>query len=392
MRAIIRKLLALIVFAAAVLLLLNSVAAVLLTIGKVGRIWFVGWVIYSVLSAGGFFLGLFLYAMSRRLNLPIFASLADVEEAARRKRQPIILFLREFASDATHNEHDRREFRDYFITEEERIAKAGRAFGFVAAIGRPGERLPPGGAARLYVSDDQWKDAVGRLIDIAQVIVLRLGATAGVSWEIEEIIARRKIGRTIFVPWRINNEHSVQAFARVLARVDPFPDYYDAVPWMRTFMEEQKASRALSFVTALLLLDGQRRVPFFDQTHDSVRSAVKLLGLAERPNRLLNATKLVAFSALFSPMVVWLVWGGLRGGGPQSMYECSRSDYSARAIRLDRIDGARRRPLQFVYYLRRQPLRQHFVHATLKDVELALNVTEDQAGPGHPQRLRLAIA
>jgi uncharacterized membrane protein YqjE len=41
MRAIIRKLLALIVFAAAVLLLLNSVAAVLLSIGKVGRIWFV---------------------------------------------------------------------------------------------------------------------------------------------------------------------------------------------------------------------------------------------------------------------------------------------------------------------------------------------------------------
>jgi hypothetical protein len=79
---------------------------------------------------------------------------------------------------------------------------------------------------------------------------------------------------------------------------------------MRTFMEEQKASRALSSVTALLLLDGQRRVPFFDQTHDSVRSAVKLLGLAERPNRLLNATKLVAFSVLLSPIVVWLIWAG----------------------------------------------------------------------------------
>jgi hypothetical protein len=70
---------------------------------QLGRIWFVGRVIYSVLSAGGFFLGLFLYAMTRRLNLPMFDSLADVKEAARKNRQPIILVVREFTSDATHN-------------------------------------------------------------------------------------------------------------------------------------------------------------------------------------------------------------------------------------------------------------------------------------------------
>ncbi len=155
----------------------------------------------------------------------------------------------------------------------------------------------------------------GRLIDIAEIIVIRLGATAGVSHELEEIIARGKIGRTIFVPWRTNKQDSVQAFARVMARIEPLPAHWDAVPGMRAWKHEQDASQALSHVTGLLWPQGRRRVPFYGRTDESVRDAAKMLGLAERPDRLLTATKIVGTVGLLSPGIAFLLWVGCQATG-----------------------------------------------------------------------------
>ena len=62
--------------------------------------------------------------------------------------------------------------------------------GPVVAIGKPGEPLPELGAARLYVADDQWQAKVIELMGKAALVVIRLGASPGLLWEIEQSLAQ----------------------------------------------------------------------------------------------------------------------------------------------------------------------------------------------------------
>lgn len=62
--------------------------------------------------------------------------------------------------------------------------------GPVVAIGKPGERLPELGAARVYVPDDQWRGVVTTWMSEAALVVFRAGETEGLWWEIEQALAR----------------------------------------------------------------------------------------------------------------------------------------------------------------------------------------------------------
>jgi hypothetical protein len=73
--------------------------------------------------------------------------------------------------------------------EEERLAKTlGRCLGPVIAIGRPGEALPELGAYRLYISDQHWKKQLLQMLEQSQLVVMRLGASGGVLWEMKQSI------------------------------------------------------------------------------------------------------------------------------------------------------------------------------------------------------------
>lgn len=74
-------------------------------------------------------------------------------------------------------------------TYEPKIARALGRVGPFVAVGRPGEKLPPFGAARLYVGDDQWQDVVTDLVTRASAVVLQPDASPGTVWEIQ-LVAR----------------------------------------------------------------------------------------------------------------------------------------------------------------------------------------------------------
>src|SRR5262249_19133648 len=61
-------------------------------------------------------------------------------------------------------------------------------FGGLIAIGRPGESLPTPGAARIYTSDEEWKDVVKRQIQAAQLVVIRAAAGENVLWELTQAL------------------------------------------------------------------------------------------------------------------------------------------------------------------------------------------------------------
>jgi hypothetical protein len=108
------------------------------------------------------------------------ASSAAEEEA--RDPRPPVLYLRSFQAD----EETARVTESFGSrTEEELTVEVLQAFGPVVAIGRPGERLPETGAARMYVDDEDWQEVVAEYMDRSALVVLRLGTTMGFLWELE---------------------------------------------------------------------------------------------------------------------------------------------------------------------------------------------------------------
>jgi hypothetical protein len=139
-------------------------------------------------------LALLLWRMWRRSRRHIAPSASD---AMRADPRPPLLYLRSFANDssAVVDDHGSNAY-DRIVgwvgppSPEEEMARILQRAGPVVAIGRPGEELPQLGAARLYVADDAWQSAVLALMRQAQMVVIRVGASPGLRWEIEQALRR----------------------------------------------------------------------------------------------------------------------------------------------------------------------------------------------------------
>ncbi|HEX7306617.1 hypothetical protein [Lentzea sp.] len=84
-------------------------------------------------------------------------------------------------------------------SREEQLVGALGAFGPVVAVGRPQERLPHLGAARFYLPGDDWQDGVLALMDLAQLIVIRLGEGEGLWWEVEQARANQPPAKLVLL-------------------------------------------------------------------------------------------------------------------------------------------------------------------------------------------------
>jgi len=117
------------------------------------------------------------------------------ELALAEDQRPPIVYLRPFDADRTQIavrmwSRLRVPARERFErTYEERLARTLRKAGPFVAVGDPTERLPLLGAARVYVDDEHWRDAVGELIARASLVVLHVGESQGVVWEVHHTIA-----------------------------------------------------------------------------------------------------------------------------------------------------------------------------------------------------------
>lgn len=85
------------------------------------------------------------------------------------------------------------------VSAEQEIAFAMDRIGPFIAIGKPGERLPELGAARLHVADHEWREVVGEMMREAALVVIRAGETPNLWWEIGETMERCTRQRVIFV-------------------------------------------------------------------------------------------------------------------------------------------------------------------------------------------------
>jgi hypothetical protein len=112
------------------------------------------------------------------------------EQQLQDDKRPPVLFLRSFEDDDLLDPTPRMiPMGDFFPRRyEESLVKPLKAIGPMVSIGRPGNKLPMLGGARLFVDDRHWQQAVIHLRKHASAVVLMIGRTEGVWWEIESSI------------------------------------------------------------------------------------------------------------------------------------------------------------------------------------------------------------
>lgn len=117
-----------------------------------------------------------------------------------------IVFLRSFQDDGLkiRARGDSRGIVDRLTMQhrhgyEHLLVASARPFGPVVAIGQPGERVPPIGAFRRYYEDDEWQGAVQQMLRGARFVVLSVGDTPSVGWEISKVRDLGLLDRTVFV-------------------------------------------------------------------------------------------------------------------------------------------------------------------------------------------------
>jgi ribose transport system permease protein len=113
-----------------------------------------------------------------------------VARLAGRTEAPI-LYLRSFGSDSEGALGNLRLMLapKYSESSERSLAKAVYDLGPLLAVGKPGEGVPPLGAARFYVEQDHWQEVVTGLVKVSSLVIMRIGQTRGFIWEFEHLKA-----------------------------------------------------------------------------------------------------------------------------------------------------------------------------------------------------------
>lgn len=147
-----------------------------------GQLGVVGGMVTGAVSGVVVFLGVSLIKYSKKLTAKESAN-----SILKDKRHPVV-YLRSFNSDA-EGAFGAASFLPFglsdLVSEEEYLAKALNDIGPVIAIGRPGEKLPQLGAVRKYVKDEHWQSEVSKLLENSRLVVIRIGLSKGILWEID---------------------------------------------------------------------------------------------------------------------------------------------------------------------------------------------------------------
>ncbi|HWH77245.1 MAG TPA: TM2 domain-containing protein, partial [Candidatus Binatus sp.] len=146
----------------------------------------------------------------------------SAEQALAEDHRAPVVYVRSFRDDqrlVIVNSRIRRWFAALFeymvaISPEQELAMIMNRIGPLVAIGKPGEPLPELGAARFYVGDDQWQDKIIELMKQAKLVVVRVGGTANLQWEIDRALALLPLQKLIFFFLGFGKE--TELFAREL--------------------------------------------------------------------------------------------------------------------------------------------------------------------------------
>jgi hypothetical protein len=102
-------------------------------------------------------------------------------------KRPPVVFLRSFADDEKVR-YDKADSALFDFSLESRLAAHFTSVGPFIAVGAPGDKVPHLGAARASLSDDQWQGTVVDWMGRASLIVVMVGTTHWIAWELKKIV------------------------------------------------------------------------------------------------------------------------------------------------------------------------------------------------------------
>lgn len=82
-------------------------------------------------------------------------------------------------------------------TSEQQLGAYFKHHGQFVAIGRPGERFVTTGAARMFVTNEEWQQTVLDLMEESNFVVLQPSRTEGVWWEVEQVFNKLEPGKIL---------------------------------------------------------------------------------------------------------------------------------------------------------------------------------------------------
>ncbi len=151
----------------------------------------------------------------------------SIEALLHRDERPPILFLRPFKDDQVRLEPAEvmvlariGGWLDSIASLDELMLEEGTPYGPVVAIGNPGDKLPPYGAARGYFDDKTWQMAVADLAERAIAIVICIDDFEGVWWEVENVVSRH-IDKTLILlpPASAGLERNAEIMTKLISRL-----------------------------------------------------------------------------------------------------------------------------------------------------------------------------
>lgn len=195
-------------------------------------------------------------------------------------QRPATLFLRSFRDDTLELpslQSLRGLGHGKSIRFEEAFASLFGEIGPLIAIGEPGESLPKIGAAKTYFSDDEWQDAVLGWMQRCRLIVLAVGPTPAVTWELSQILRNGHLTKLILVVppgrrvpyWKFWLRRTVREDreARVRLLLDSFsgtpwaPDVH-SIDWDRTIVAHTHADGRFVAIAARRPVDVDYQMAF----------------------------------------------------------------------------------------------------------------------------------
>ena len=115
--------------------------------------------------------------------------------------RPPVLLLRSFVDDSLLVDQRIKMVIDQQATIrfEEAMSAFLSGYGPFVAVGEPGEALPQVGAARAYLTKEEWQAAVKAWIGQASFIVMVAGATEWIRWELKQILDQSRTGELLLL-------------------------------------------------------------------------------------------------------------------------------------------------------------------------------------------------
>jgi hypothetical protein len=83
--------------------------------------------------------------------------------------------------------------------EQDALSAVLGEVGPYVAIGKPREAVPELGAARMYLPDDEWQAKVQQLSGEARLVIVRVGQSEGLRWEIGELVRQDNPVKLLFL-------------------------------------------------------------------------------------------------------------------------------------------------------------------------------------------------